>query len=205
MNDSTEFEDADEEMSVAVLSPPADISKETSIVPAGVADTLPTMGGMPANVVEYREQLVTKYHEGSPSLIKKLRQAGKEDAESLVVALLDEVIKETDHLLGNELVATQNGDLRDASIISFKRAEVLEKAIKSVQERQDKERTGGVDVDSPSMMIVIRFFMAKARDAFDMMGVGDEVRDLFFRTFSEVMDNWKKDLRDKFEESQVQG
>ena len=172
--EETEFENADKEAGVVVLQPPKDSSGESS--------ALPTKRNLPANIVEYREQLVQQYHRGSPTLVQRLRQAGKEDSESLVVALLDEVIKETDHLLGNELVATQNGELRDASIISFKRAEVLEKAIKAVQQKQDKERTGGIDVDHPAMMTVIRFFMAKAQDAFDRMGVGDEVRDLFFRT-----------------------
>jgi len=190
--EETEFENADKEAGVVVLQPPKDSSGESS--------ALPTKRNLPANIVEYREQLVQQYHRGSPTLVQRLRQAGKEDSESLVVALLDEVIKETDHLLGNELVATQNGELRDASIISFKRAEVLEKAIKAVQQKQDKERTGGIDVDHPAMMTVIRFFMAKAQDAFDRMGVGDEVRDLFFRTFGDVMDNWKRELRQKFEE-----
>ncbi len=197
MSDSTEFEDADKEAGVAVLQPPKDMSQNVSLVPV--------KRKLPANIVEYRNQLVEQYHEGAPSLIHRLRKAGKEDAESLVVALLDEVIKETDHLLGNELVATQNGELRDASIISFKRAEVLEKAIKTVQQKQDKERTGGVDVDSPAMMVVIRFFMAKASDSFERMSVGDEVKDLFFRTLGDVMDDWKKDLREKFEELRAQG
>jgi len=203
MSEETAFEDADEEVSVAVLQPPADMSGETSIVPADSA--VPAKAGMPSNIVEYRDQLVEKYHKGCPTLVEKLRKAGKEDSESLVVALLDEVIKETDHLLGNELVATQNGELRDASIISFKRAEVLEKAIRTVQQKQDKERTGGIDVDHPAMMTVIRFFMAKAADSFDRMGVGDEVKDLFFRTLGDAMDNWKRDLREKFEELRAQG
>ena len=187
MSEDTEFEDVADEASVVVLSPPTDISKQESTLPANT---------MPADIVEYREQLVEQYHKGAPSLTQRLREAGREDSESLVVALIDEVIKETDHLLGNELVATNNGELRDASIISFKRAEVLEKAIRAVQQKQDKERTGGVDVDHPAMMTVIRFFMSKASDAFDRMGVQGELRDLFFRTFGDIMDNWKRELRD---------
>jgi hypothetical protein len=150
--------------------------------------------------MEYREQLVKQYHDGAPSLVEKIRKAGKEDIESLLVALIEEVVKETDHLLGNELVATQNGDLRDASIISFKRAEVIEKAIKAVQAKQEFERESGIDVDSPSMTVIFRFFLAKAKDTFDRIGVGNETNDLFFRTFSEIMENWKKELRERFEE-----
>lgn len=164
---------------------------------------LPAKGeklAMPANVVEYREQLVKQYHNGSPSLVERIRKAGKEDIESLLVALIEEVVKETDNLLGNELVATQNGELHDASIISFKRAEVIEKAIKAVQAKQEFERESGIDIDSPSMVVIFRFFMSKAKDTFERMGVGNEMSDLFFRTFSDIMDNWKKELRERFDE-----
>lgn len=99
--------------------------EEADVVADVVTENLPATApkpGLPENVVEYRAQLVKQYHNGSPSLVEKIRKAGKEDIESLLVALIEEVVKETDHLLGNELVATQNGDLRDSSIISFKRA-----------------------------------------------------------------------------------
>jgi hypothetical protein len=177
--------------------------EEADVVADVVTENLPATApkpGLPENVVEYRAQLVKQYHNGSPSLVEKIRKAGKEDIESLLVALIEEVVKETDHLLGNELVATQNGDLRDSSIISFKRAEVIEKAIKAVQSKQEFERQSGIDIDSPAMIVIFRFFMAKAKEAFDKMGVAGDMNDLFFRTFSDIMGDWKKDLRNRFEE-----
>ena len=187
-----DFKKADIEAGVITVEPPDSDGNVSSMIPNR---ELPI-----ADVVQYREQLVKSYHSGAPSLVEKIKKAGKDDIESLLIALIDEVVRETDHLLGNELVATQNGELRDASIISFKRAEVLEKAIKAVQAKQEFERESGIDVDSPSMIVVFRFFMSKAKDAFDRMGVGNEVRDLFFRTLGEIMENWKRELRDRFEE-----
>lgn len=154
----------------------------------------------PSDVIAFRQQLIEQYHKGAPSLSARLKKAGKEDMEALVVAMIDEVIQETDHLLGNELVATNDGDLRDASVISFKRAEVLEKAIKAVQTKQLFEKQGGgIDIDSPSMMIVFRFFMVKAKETFQRMGVDVEIHDLFFRMFGEVTNNWKKELRENLD------
>lgn len=189
MATETEFEKADKEAGVEVM--PVKQSP-TEVVPAPA-------GGVPANVVHFRDQLVRQYHQGAPSLIKRLREAGKQDIESLLVALIDEVVTETDHLLGNELVATQNGDLRDASIISFKRTEALEKAIKAVQAKQEFERTGGIDVDSPAMVTVFKFFMSKAKEALEHMGVGAEMNDLFFTTLADVTEEWKKELRAEFD------
>lgn len=154
----------------------------------------------PSNdVVAYRKSLVQEYHDGAPSLLAKLKAAGKQDMESVIVSLIDEIIGETDELKGNELVAVQNGELRDASVISFKRAEVLEKAIRAVQSKQQFEKDSGIDVESPSMMVIFRFFMEKAKESFLTMAVGDELADLFFRTLGESMENWKKELRSEFE------
>jgi hypothetical protein len=154
----------------------------------------------PSDLVKLREQLVSQYHKGAPSLVARLKAAGKEDMETLVLAMIDEVIQETDHLLGNELIATNEGSLRDASVISFKRAEVLEKAIKAVQTKQQFEKeSGGIDIDSPSMIVVFRFFMTKAKETFMRMGVDTEINDLFFRHFGEVTNDWKKELRESLE------
>jgi len=185
MAERDDFEKADIQAGVTVLPP----EKNNALTGRGVSD-----------VIEYRKKLVEQYHAGAPSLIERLKKAGRDDQNSLLLAMIDEVIRETDHLLGNELVATQNGDLRDASVMSFKRAEVLEKAIRAVQAKQEFEKASGLDVDSPAMMAVFRFFMSKAKESFERMGVGSEVSDLFFRTLAGLMENWKKELRDYFEE-----
>jgi hypothetical protein len=186
VNGEDEFIKADAEAGVVTgeILPPA----------RGNSSVVPT-----TDLLLFRKQLVEQYHQGSPSLIARLRAAGKEDLESQIVAMVDEILAETDNLLGNQLVATHNGELRDASVISFKRAEVLEKALKAVQTRQQFEKQSGIDLDSPSMIIVFRFFMTKARETFTRMGVGPEINDLFFRMFGEVTNDWKKELREEFE------
>jgi len=192
--DNDDFDRADRQAGVMVRESP--VAAELSMVPH-------PSGAVPANVVALRDQLVRQYHAGAPSLIKRLRDAGKRDIESLLVALIDEVVKETDNLLGNGLIALENGNLRDSTIISFKRTEALEKAIKAVQAKQEFERTGGLDIDSPAMVTVFKFFMMKAKQAFEHMGVDAEMNDLFFRTFSDVTEEWKKELREEFEVMKV--
>ena len=152
------------------------------------------------DVLEFRKRLVEKYHGGAPGLIEKLKKSGNNDVESLLEMMINEVIQETDHLLGNELVSATNGDLRDASVISFKRAEVLEKAIKAVQTKQQIEQQSGIDIDSPAMMIIFRYFLKKVKETFDKISLDAENNDLFFRTFGEMTNDWKKELRNNFNE-----
>jgi hypothetical protein len=155
---------------------------------------------VPANVLEHRDILVKEYYGGSGGLLECLKEAGNTDAESLLVALLDEVIKESDHLLGNQLVAAGDGELQIASVISFKRAEVLEKAIKAVQSKQAFEKDSGFDLNSPSVMVLYRFFMKKVHEVFGAIGVRAEQKDLFFQRLGEAMEDWQKELRNDYEE-----
>ena len=173
---------------------------EAEIVkPEVVADNTSLQRQSIPDIIKFRQQLIADYHNGSISLAERLKKAGKEDLESMVVTLLGEMLNETDHLLGNELVAAHNGELRDSSIISFKRLEGLEMARKAAQSKQQFDRQeSGIDVDSPSMEVIFRFFLSKSKETFTRMDVNTEIKDLFFRVFGEVTDNWKKELRDGF-------
>lgn len=185
MKPDDDFERADEEAGVAVLPP----EKNDSL----------NRPPPPADIIAFRQTLIDEYHKGAPSLLARLKAEGKDDLESMLIAMLEEVIMEADHLLGNELVATHNGELRDASVIGFKRTEVFEKAMKAIQTKQQFEKQSGIDIDSPSMMVVFRFFMAKVKETFQKMGIDPEIEDLFFRKIGEVTNDWKKDLRQQFE------
>lgn len=181
MSDNNEFKKADETFDV--------VKVEERI------DTL-----MPVeNMLEHRKKLIREYHEGAEGLVDKLRQQGKEDFNNLLVAVVEEVIKETDNLLGNELIATKNGHLRDATIISSKRAEVLEKVIKAVQAKQMYENQSGVDVESPSMVVIFKYFMEKVQKVFLDLGHGDEQRDVFFRMLGEELVHWKKEVKEEID------
>jgi len=168
----------------------------TEVLPAPPSPSAIIPGG---GVAEYRDELVRRYHGGAGSLVERLKADGK-SGEDLLVMLIDEVLKETDHLLGNHLVATENGNLRDASVISYKRAEVLEKALKAYQSKQAFERESGIDIDSPSMMVIFRFFMSKIKQTFDSMEMPIEQQDIFFGTLGQITESWKRELREEFEQ-----
>jgi len=152
------------------------------------------------DIIEFRRQLVEQYHGGASGFLSKFKMDGTEDIDAVLMSILQEVIKESDHLLGNELLATSDGLLRDASVMSFKRTEILEKVIKAIQTKQQVDKQSGIDVDSPSMMIVFRYFLSKVKKTFEKIGMPDEQNNLFFRAFGDETMNWKKELRENFNE-----
>jgi hypothetical protein len=151
------------------------------------------------SIASYREGLIKKHHRGSASLVERLMKDDLGDNESLLNALIEEIIGETDKLLGNEMVATENGELRDASVISVKRSEILEKAIKAVQSKRQFESESGIDLDSPSMVVIFKYFMQKVKDSFEAMDMPAEQSDIFFGIMGQMTENWKKELREEFD------
>ena len=156
--------------------------------------------GSPGGVISERDSLVQQYHDGAPSLIEMIKAGGREDAEGFILALIDELIRETDNLLGNELYSTKNGDLKDATIISFKRAEVLEKIIKALQKKQDAASNEDIDLDSPTVAVLTRYLMGKVKETFEKIGAPTEMADQFFQSLNEETENWKKEVKEQFEE-----
>ena len=170
-----------------------------AVIPGGTAEYRDQLVKKYHGGAEYRLQLVKKYHGGAESLVQRLQDSGTTDNESLMLALIDELVRETDNLLGNQLIATENGNVRDSSVISFKRLEGLEKAIKAVQSKQLLEKDSGIDVNSPSMVVIFTYFMGKVKEVFKKMELSDEQGDIFFQMLGEETENWKREIREEFE------
>lgn len=155
---------------------------------------------VPEDMLEYRDQLLREYNDGNSGLIDRLTKEGKTNVESLVMALANEIIAETDNLKANELIAMKNGNLRDATIISDKRAGVLAMAIKSLQAKQTFDRDNGIDLDSPSIEIIFQFFMRKTKGVFEELKFDSEQIDIFFQTLGVFLENWKKELQSEIDD-----
>jgi len=155
------------------------------------------------NMMEHRAELIKQYHNGASSLAERLACQHQNNIEHLILALVDEIVKEGDHLLGNELLAGENGDLRDSTIISAKRAEVLEKAIKAAQTKMAFDKDHGIDIESPAMRVVFKYFMKKVKEVFRYLQYSDEASDTFFRTLKQSMELWQKELKQELDDMDV--
>lgn len=173
-------------------------------IEVGDRSTSPSTRSQDNNRIAYRKKLIREYHEGASSLAEKLRKDKVDGLEGLLNKLLEELLVESDNLLGNSLIASENGDLRDSTVISHKRSELLRDTIKLIQAKQQMSKDGGIDLESPSMDIIFKFFFMKVNENFDRMGMPIEQKDLFFQTIASTMEFWKKELKMKFDDMRKQ-
>lgn len=149
--------------------------------------------------IGYRAKLLEKYHGGEGGIAQRLKRNGADNLDGLLSLLLDELLSETDNLLGNEMMTMEAGDIRDSTVISHKRAEVIRDTIRLIQAKQQMAKETGFDVEGPHMRVIFLYFLRKVKDTFEKIDMPTEQNDLFFRTFNEAMDNWKKELKQEVE------
>lgn len=151
-----------------------------------------------------KNSLLKRYYNGNSDLINKLKNENKNTYDGLVTGLTDELLKETDNLLANELLLEIEGNSRDSCVISTKRIEAIEKTIKVVQNKQLFEKENGIDLNSPSMIVILQYFLEKIDESFVVMKVDDEFKSLFFTAFHSKVDTWKKDIQEKIDNMKVE-
>jgi len=121
--------------------------------------------------------------------------------ETLIRSLLVELAREIDNLAGNRVIATENGEFEKATIISSKRTEMVDRAIKAIMAKKEFEANTSIDVESPSMRIVFQYFLEKCQESFAKAGMNSEISDTFFRNFNDICgSSWKKELKRRIAE-----
>ena len=149
-----------------------------------------------------RDGKIADAYNGSGSVCSRMSDP-ESSVEEIMQALLYEFAREIDKLAGNERLAIDNGEIERATVISVKRAEVIDKMVKAFMSKKEFDSTTSIDVESPSMRVVFHFFLQKCQESFDKSGMSSEVSNLFFRNLTEVMANWKKELKRRIVEMRM--
>ena len=88
------------------------------------------------DIISYRKKLVDQYRKNRRG-IKDLLRNGRLSIDDTLMLIAEEILEESESLLGNELITTEDGDIEKATSISVKRTDVL----KSVADILAKKRT----------------------------------------------------------------
>lgn len=173
-----------------------DEKNESQAITPEVINALPVKSQ--SKMTSLRDQKIRE-HYGEETLAEKMRS---EDisVDSLLRDLLVELARETDNLAGNRALADENGEIERSTVISTKRAEMITQTIKTIMAKKEFEATNSIDVDSPSMRIVFKYFIEKCKESFQKAGLSQEISEVFFRNLTELCSDWKKELRRKIAE-----
>lgn len=140
-------------------------------------------------------------HYGSDNCVSDMATSEEIGTETLIRFLVKELCREIDNLAGNRMIALKNGELEKATVISSKRTEVVDRAIKAIMAQKEFDASTSIDVDSPSMRVVFHYFLEKCQESFQRAGMNAEISDTFFRNFNDICGmTWKKDLKKRIAE-----
>lgn len=150
------------------------------------------------DILSERTDLVKKYYGESSSFFEKLKksQGTGENIDELVGIIIEEIAKESDNLLGNSLIFTKDGNLHDASVISVKRADMLETLTKVLQRKKEMFIISSkIDYDSPVFKIFQIICFEKLTAILDALTLDVEMKQLIVSRWVDSMKDWQKEIK----------
>lgn len=145
-------------------------------------------------LIKKRNRLVKEHFTQSGSIVDKM-QKGQLNADDAMNLIIIELMKETDSLKGNELLFTDEGNIRDATTVQVKRVEALEKIAKTVHRKHQMTTSEVINLDSPYIRLLVSWIMGKVRETFIALAVEQETVDVFFSKLALFTDDWKTQVK----------
>jgi len=156
-----------------------------------------------SKLMEEKHRLLVKHHGGSESLANRVR-TGEISPEEAMNAIIVDLLGETDSLKGSELLFAQEGNLRDATTVTVKRVEALEKVAKTLHRRHLMMHEEIINLDSPYVRLIVSWFLRKINDCLRDLNYPQEAVDVFFGKLQLLTDNWKRDVKREMQALQEQ-
>jgi len=146
------------------------------------------------NLMKEKQRLVAKHHGGSESLVRRIR-SGEISPEEAMNSIITDLLGETDSLKGSELLFAQEGNLRDATTVTVKRVEALEKVAKTLHRRHLMTHEEVINLDSPYVRLLVSWFLRKVNNCLLELKYPQEAVDVFFGKLQLLTDDWKKEVK----------
>lgn len=182
-----------------------EIVDEKRHLPAKASEFAETDAALPVgkDYIAEREALVDKHYGAEIRLSQRMKGDGSK-IDGIINSALEELVKESENLLGNELVLMQAGQVRDSSIISVKRSDVLDTLTKVAQRKYDiLSSMSNVDLNSPVFQIFQQICVDNLVLSMKENGVISEMRQLILNKFADLMKTWDKELKFRMDSLKV--
>ena len=146
-----------------------------------------------------KEELLSEYYGDSKSLIDKMtKNPDGSTIDAILSSVMFEILKDSDDLLSNRIILTQQKNLHEANDITSKRSMLLAKVAEiSLKKQEINSRTQDVDLNSPAFSFFQQICFDKLKDTLMEMQMQDEKIQVVIMKWAEKMKNWDKILTEK--------
>jgi hypothetical protein len=154
------------------------------------------------DIFEKKKESLVKYYKGEKSLLEKMmKNPDGRSLETVLAATLEELVTESDDLLSNKLILTEQNNLKEANNVTIQRTNVLGKiADISLKKQELVSRTQDVDLNSPAFFLFQQICFEKIKDTCLELDMPDEQIQIFFDKWAGKMKDWDKQLQRKISE-----
>ena len=121
------------------------------------------------DIFEKKRASLVKYYNGEKSLLEKMaKNPDGRNLETVLATTLEELVIESDDLLSNKLILTEQNNLKEANNVTIQRTNVLGKiADISLKKQELVSKTQDVDLNSPAFFLdKSANFLSKSLSAF---------------------------------------
>lgn len=154
-----------------------------------------------ANITEYRDNLVDNYRQTHKGVLQNIKENSEISANEILSLIAQEILEDSENLLGTQLLLSEEGNLRDATTITIKRSDLL-KSVADIIARQKElnQKASDIDLNGPAFMIFQKMCFDKMIAALEDLEMDEEMTQLILSKWATKMENWGKEMKQKLEE-----
>ena len=153
------------------------------------------------SVQQRRDNLIAEYRKRKRGIIDSVRAGEVENSDGLISLIVDDLLSESENLMGNSLYFMDEGELHDSTAVTIKRADLL-KTIADilVKKRELNQKDADVDLNSPAFQIFQKICFNKMTTVLEELSFDSEMKQLILSKWSIAMRDWGKELQNELKE-----
>lgn len=154
-----------------------------------------------------KKDMLRAYREQNPGIIENLPRSNTGyNTDELYRNIVDDLLASSESLMGNALIMEAQGELRDSSAITIKRADML-KIIADVitKQKELQQKAGEIDYNSPVFRMFQKLCFDRLIEALEALNIDLEMRSLIVNEWERRMREWDKDIKKAMKELEQEG
>lgn len=148
-------------------------------------------------MIQLKRQMLKEYRQSTPGLMDGVMESKTGyDMDSLFRNIIKDLINGTEDLMGTSLMLEAKGELKGASDVIIRRADLL-KIISDIIGRQKElhQKAGEVDYNSPAFRLFQELCFKKLIESMQNLNIDDEMAGLILKEWQNSMSSWDRDLK----------